>query len=63
MLSERLVWSAEELARLLGVTPKAIYAMTSKQRLPCVRVGRRLFFPRGLIEKWLSEQAQGGERP
>jgi excisionase family DNA binding protein len=60
---KRLVWTAKELAQLLGTTRKAVYAQASRQRLPAVRLGRRILFPVAAVERWLNEQAAGGEQP
>lgn len=45
--------TVEEVAELLRVTPKGIYAMTSGRRIPFVRVSNRVRFRRDEIERWL----------
>ncbi len=38
-----------------GIPKNSIYQMTSKRRIPHVRRGRRLFFDKDQINKWLEE--------
>lgn len=45
--------TVEEVAKLLRVTPKGIYTMTSGRRIPFVRVSNRVRFRRDEIERWL----------
>jgi excisionase family DNA binding protein len=52
-MSESLVFTADELAGLLGVDRKTVYDGASRGDIPCKRVGRRVLFPRVAIERWL----------
>lgn len=56
MAGERLAWTAEELARMLGTTRKAIYAQVAAGRIPHMRIGRRVLFPVGDVERWLASR-------
>lgn len=58
---KRLAWTADELARLLGTTRKAVYAQAAQGRLPAVRLGRRILFPAAAVERWLNKQAAAQE--
>ena len=54
-LSSSDLLTVEEVALLLRLTPKGIYAMTSGRRIPFVRISNRVRFRRGEIERWLDE--------
>jgi excisionase family DNA binding protein len=57
-MSEPLVFTADELAALLGVDRKTVYDGASRGVIPCRRLGRRVLFPRVAIERWLEETKQ-----
>jgi excisionase family DNA binding protein len=42
-----------EVAELLRLTPKGVYAMVAARRIPFVRVSNRVRFLRGDVERWL----------
>jgi excisionase family DNA binding protein len=48
-----LVYTADELAELLGVDRKTIYDFATRGEIPCKRLGRRILFPRAAIAAWL----------
>jgi len=51
---ERLTLNVPEVARLLGCSKQALYAMASTGRLPVVRVGkRRVVVPVAVVEELL----------
>lgn len=50
-----LVFTADELAGLLGVDRKTVYEFATRGEIPCRRLGRRILFPRAAIERWLAE--------
>lgn len=45
--------TVEEVAGLLRLTTKGVYAMTSARRIPFVRVSNRIRFRRDEVEGWL----------
>lgn len=49
------VYSAQELAQLAGVSPWSIYAAVKDGTcpFPFVRVGKRIVFPRGAVDRIL----------
>ncbi len=51
---EPAVYSAGEVAVLLGVSQAKVYDLAHSGRLPCKRVGRRFLFPRAPILEWLN---------
>lgn len=53
MASNRLVMSVTEAAELLGISRAFAYELARSQRLPAVRLGRRLVVPRKALVWWL----------
>ena len=47
--------TVEEVAELLRLTPKGIYAMVAARRIPFVRVSNRIRFRRSEITAWLDQ--------
>jgi excisionase family DNA binding protein len=45
--------TVEEVAELLRLTSKGVYAMTSARRIPFVRVSNRIRFRRDEVDGWL----------
>lgn len=50
MLSSDLLSGAKAAAAYLGESPRAIYHMTEKGQLPCIRKGRKLYFRKSELE-------------
>lgn len=48
-----------EAATFLRLSERALYDLARGQRLPCVQLGGKWLFPRGLLERWLIAQAEG----
>jgi excisionase family DNA binding protein len=48
-----------EVADLLGISPKTIYAWASQGRLPCVRLGSLLRFDPSEIARWVGDRKEG----
>jgi len=51
----RPLLTVPEVASLLRLTVKGIYAMVEGRRIPFVRVGNRVRFVRDEVLRWLSE--------
>ena len=50
---ERLAFSVDEAARVLGVSRDLMYDLVAQGRVPSVRLGRRIVVPRGALEDLL----------
>lgn len=60
---ERLAIPASEVAKLLNVSERHIWAMTSSGRLPRpIRLGRRVLWSRAEIASWLEAGAPARDR-
>jgi len=56
--NEKLTYDREELAKVLGVSPRAISTWTDSGKIPQpLRLGRRRLWLRETVQKWLSEGA------
>jgi excisionase family DNA binding protein len=51
------IYSADEVAELLGVNRKTIYEAASRGDIPHRRLGRRLIFERGSVLAWLRQSS------
>jgi len=49
--------SVEEACRELGISRTTLYELRKRRRIPYVRVGRRVLFPRAELEEWIRRQA------
>lgn len=56
---DRLAWSVDEFAKLIGVSPRFIYlAVERGEGPPLVRVGKRTLVRREAAEEWLRSREQ-----
>lgn len=61
MASERVTYTIDDVARLMGIGRAAAYALVKSRGFPCVQVGRRLVVPVAAFSQWLERQTFGGE--
>ncbi len=54
---ERLTLSRKEAAVLLGISEKLLWTKTKASRIPHIRIGGRVLYPRENLERWLEDQA------
>lgn len=60
-MTDRLLVSVREAARLLGIGRDTAYGLIREGRLPAVRIGRRVLVPRAALEPWVVDQARARE--
>ena len=53
--TDRLTYSVEEAAELLGISRNSAYEAVRKGELPTVRLGRRILIPRSRLEAMLDD--------
>jgi excisionase family DNA binding protein len=58
----RSLLTARETAKLLRVSPNTVYAQAQQGKLPHIRLGDRLLFPRAELLQWIAEQARASVR-
>jgi excisionase family DNA binding protein len=59
--SDRLLLTANQAAKLLGVSRKTLWNHTVPrgERIPAVRIGRVLRYRRDTLERWIAEHEHG----
>lgn len=57
MLKDDLLPGAKAAADFIGVKPRAVYHMVESGQLPCVRMGRKIYFRRSELERAFSAAA------
>lgn len=50
----RATYTAREAAAILGVSDKLLYRMAHTRRIPCLRLGDRILFPKAAIDALLA---------
>jgi excisionase family DNA binding protein len=48
--------TADEAAQLIRLPRSSVYELARNQRIPCVRIGRRVLFVRAQLVKWLLDE-------
>jgi len=57
-----LALRAREAAPALGISERHLWSLTNQGKIPHVRIGRSVIYPRDVLERWLAEQAAKGAR-
>jgi excisionase family DNA binding protein len=57
---EKIVFNVEEMAQILGVKLLTIYRSVNKGKIPAVKIGRNILFPKDVILEWLKDKAWEG---
>jgi excisionase family DNA binding protein len=50
---QRLTFSIEEIAKMLGISRAGAYKLAADNKIPTIRLGGRVLVPRGVLEKLL----------
>jgi excisionase family DNA binding protein len=58
---DKLLLTAQEVSALTGLHVDVVYRWGKSGRLPSLRLGRTVRFPRVAIERWIERYQQGGE--
>lgn len=58
-LAGDLIWHVGNIGKFLGRTPRQVYHMIEKQRLPVCRVGRTICARKSELAAFLSANAKG----
>jgi excisionase family DNA binding protein len=51
---QRLTFSIEEIAGMLGISRAGAYALAKKGDIPTIKLGGRVLVPRGVVDKLLA---------
>lgn len=60
---DRLLLTALEAARALGISQRTLWTLTARGEIPCIKLGRLNRYPRAALEEWIAErtaQKRGG---
>ena len=49
------IMSLKEAASFLNLAQQTVYGFTSKQQIPFIKKGKKLYFRKSELEKWLME--------
>ena len=55
MSDDRLTYTVDEVARMLGISRGLAYEMVNRGELPSIRLGRRVLIPCRAFDRWLDE--------
>lgn len=55
-MDNKLIFTAEETAQLLGIGMNKIYELLISGKLPSKRIGRKYLIPKIVLEKWLNNE-------
>lgn len=56
--NNRFALNADELCQRIGLSKWTVYRLVAEKKIPHVKVGKRILFPVGAIEKWLEERGR-----
>ena len=60
--SDDQLWTVQEAARFLQLSPGGLYHLVSQKRVPVIHISSRCVrFRRGDLEKWISSLSQSAE--
>jgi excisionase family DNA binding protein len=54
-IAQRLTWTVEEAATLLGISRATAYEAAKTGALPHIKIGRRILVPVAAVERMLAE--------
>ena len=58
MKNEKLCYTAQELSVQLGLSLSKVRLMTRQQKIPHIRVGRRIIYPVKAINQWIEDSRE-----
>lgn len=56
MADERLTYTVEEVARMLGISRLSAYQAVHKGEIPSIKIGRRFLIPKRALERLLQNE-------
>jgi excisionase family DNA binding protein len=54
--TERLSFNEEHAAESIGVSPQHLANLRKERRVPFVRLGNRVLYPKQVLKEWLNNQ-------
>lgn len=59
--AELLALRPRDAARTLGLSERTLWSLTKQGKVPFVRIGKAVRYPRHLLLRWLEEQSRVAE--
>jgi excisionase family DNA binding protein len=53
-----MLLSVEQACEALGVSRTTLWELRKRRKIPFIKIGRRVLFPKAEIERWIQVQAQ-----
>lgn len=60
MSEDKMAFTVEELASILGISRSCAYKLIREPGFPVVNIGRRVLIPRKALEKWINDKIERG---
>jgi len=57
---EKLVYSVQEAAEVLGISKSYMYELARRGEVPALKLGKRLVVPKEKFIKWINEEKELG---
>ena len=51
-------FSIEALSKVLGVSKATVYRMAGQQKIPCMRIGKRIILSRSHVQRWIEQKME-----
>jgi excisionase family DNA binding protein len=55
-MTEQRLFSIEEAAAYLGISPRSVRTFIASSQLPAIRLGRRVLLDKEQLDKWIASQ-------
>lgn len=57
---DKIVYSVQEVAELLGISRSHAYEMVKEKKLPILDLGKRKVIPKTFLDEWIKENTYRG---
>ena len=57
---EKLVYSVQEAAEVLGISKSYMYELARRGEVPALKLGKRLVVPKEKFVRWINEEKELG---
>jgi putative molybdopterin biosynthesis protein len=55
------LWTLDDMANFLRISKVTLYRMVKKGDVPHVRVGKKIYFIKAGVQRWLEAKQRGGK--
>jgi excisionase family DNA binding protein len=57
------LWTLDDMVQFLRISKTTLFRMVKKGEVPHVRIGRKIYFVKDAVQKWVEAKQQGGKAP